>query len=152
MPGRRDFKPQSPAAYGAQRTSRQRLAIASAADSLDRAFSAYDLRAAVRRDHPGIGLATIYRAVTAMEASGFIEAVGSREGAAVYARCRVDGHHHHLVCTGCGTVSDTACSLPLDPLVEDPGFKVTGHSFTLYGLCLSCQETGGRPREERPEG
>ena len=129
-----------PSEYGAKRASSQREAIARVADRLGRAFSPDDLLAAAREVVPKIGVATLYRAVTAMEESDFIERIGSRDGAALFARCHGAGHHHHLVCTGCGLVAETDCPVHPERSAENAGFKITGHSLTLYGLCPLCQE------------
>jgi Fur family transcriptional regulator, ferric uptake regulator len=127
------------AAYGSGRVSTQRLAIARVADeALDRAFSVDDLAASVRREVPGIGLATVYRAVAAMESAGFVESLGTRDGATLYARCSHDGHHHHMLCTGCGAVTEVGC--PMDPhlAVRSAGFRITGHHLVIYGTCPAC--------------
>ena len=138
-----DSKEHARAAYGSARASAQRVAIAEAVDALaDRAFSAEDLAAAVRVGSPGIGLATIYRAIAVMESTGFVEPVGERSGAVLYARCGSDGHHHHLMCTSCGTVANAECPLLVDAGEDSRGFQVTGHSLVLYGLCPSCQLKG----------
>jgi Fur family transcriptional regulator, ferric uptake regulator len=138
-------------AYGAGRVSPQRAAIALAVDaSSDRAFSAEDLAAAVRRETRDVGLATVYRAVAAMEAAGFIEPVGERAGATLYARCGRTGHHHHLMCTSCGTVADATCPVGVTPDAGDSGFRITGHSLVLYGLCPRCQ--GAEPKADRGYG
>jgi Fur family ferric uptake transcriptional regulator len=136
-------------AYGAGRVSAQRLVIARVADgALDHAFSIDDLAACVReRDH-AIGLATVYRAVAAMEAAGFVESLGTRDGAMLYARCRHDGHHHHMLCTGCGAVTDVACPVRADAANQQDGFAVTGHRLVLYGTCAACGRratAGGAP-------
>jgi Fur family ferric uptake transcriptional regulator len=126
------------------RVSPQRLAIAAAADAMRAAFSAEDLATIVR--DKGVATATVYRAVTAMQESGFIESVGSRDGATLFARCRADGHHHHLVCTGCGAVAEAGCDLgaALSTTANASGFTLTRHELTLYGLCAACTE----PAEE----
>jgi Fur family transcriptional regulator, ferric uptake regulator len=128
-------------AYGTRRVSRQRAAIADAAVALAGAFTIDDLARAVSGGAQAAGTATVYRAVAAMEASGWVERVGEREGHALYVHC-TDGHrhHHHAVCEGCGTVRSTSC--PLDRIAENSadldGFVVTRHEVTLYGLCPSC--------------
>jgi Fur family ferric uptake transcriptional regulator len=137
-----DAKSLGRAAYGAARVSPQRLAIAAAADAtVERAFSVDELAADVRRRDPGIGLTTVYRAVAAMEAAGFIEALGARDGATLYARCAHGGHHHHLMCTGCGAVTDVECTLDTASGAHR-GFEVTGHRLVLYGLCGACRREG----------
>src|SRR5450759_3839773 len=132
------------AAYGGGRTSAQRLAIARAADAATRAFTVDDLAASAHEADPAIGTATVYRAVAAMAREGFVQPTGVRDGRALYVRCSDAGHHHHLVCTGCGAVAEAPC--PLDASVLEAagrgGFEITSHQVTLYGLCATCS---GRP-------
>lgn len=137
------------AAYCGPRVTPQRLIIAKAADSrVDRAFSVDELAADVRATDPRIGLATVYRAVAAMEATGYVERLGTRDGAALYARCAHDGHHHHLVCTSCGAVTDVACTVDTRSASGHGDFQITDHRLVLYGVCGSCRRAGG-PDERR---
>ncbi|MDF1541835.1 MAG: transcriptional repressor [Anaerosomatales bacterium] len=121
----------------------RRRSVAAAADGFARAFTVDDLIAAARAHSPGIGIATVYRAVAAMEGAGALERVGSRDGSALYVRCSEDEHHHHLVCTACGAVAHTPCPLGTNmPDSAHEGFVVTSHQITLYGLCAACAGTG----------
>ncbi|MBW6467691.1 MAG: transcriptional repressor [Coriobacteriia bacterium] len=121
----------------------RRRSVAAAADGFMRAFTVDDLIAAARAHSPGIGVATVYRAVASMEDAGALERVGSRDGSALYVRCSVEEHHHHLVCTACGAVAHTPCPLgaPASDAAHE-GFVVTSHQVTLYGLCAACATTG----------
>ena len=54
-------------------------------------------------------------------------------------------HHHHLVCSSCGEVTDVEPSSRLErALAEaaqaaaDLGYVVTGHRFDLLGTCAAC--------------
>lgn len=131
--------------YGNGRTSAPRALIARTFASSSAAFSAKDLRSALAADGHDVGLATIYRALTALERSGYVTRVGALDDSAVYARCEVEGHHHHLVCTNCRGIEHTACPL------EEPAFKaasvpestVTAHEIELYGVCAQCNEQEG---------
>jgi Fur family transcriptional regulator, ferric uptake regulator len=119
----------------------RRRAVAAAADGFGGAFTVEDLVHSARGLSPGIGVATVYRAVAAMETAGSLARVGSREGSALYVRCSAEGHHHHLVCTACGRVTYTEC--PLERVTAGDGrtthgFIVTSHEITLYGLCATC--------------
>lgn len=131
-------------AYADGRMTPQRREIARAASSMTGAFSAADLAACVRAESPGVGLATVYRGVAALEASGWIARAGERDGAALYVCCSHEGHHHHLVCTGCGRVEHAAC--PVEPVLAEvaqtTGFRVTGHDVRLYGVCDACDRKG----------
>jgi Fur family transcriptional regulator, ferric uptake regulator len=127
--------------FGSGRVTARRQAIAAAADGLGSAFTVDDLLEAAREHSPGVGVATVYRAVAAMESAGALERVGSRNGSALYVRCTREGHHHHLICTSCGRVTHTACPLPqaeTDTASDHDGFIVTSHEITLYGLCREC--------------
>lgn len=131
-------------AYVDGRMTPQRREIALAASAMQGAFSASELAQSVRAGSLGVGLATVYRAVTALEASGWIARAGDRDGAALYVCCSHEGHHHHLVCTGCGRVEHAAC--PVEPVLadvaKDTGFRVTGHDVRLYGVCRDCDLKG----------
>jgi len=132
-------------AYGGGRTSAPRLAVARAVTSLTGAFSVDELARRVRLSHPAIATATVYRATAAMASAGFVEQVGERDGKVLFARCCADGHHHHLVCTCCGTVVHTPC--PVDRTVIEragaQGFVITGHEVNIYGLCARCLRMDG---------
>jgi Fur family ferric uptake transcriptional regulator len=108
-------------------------------------FSAEELLASARVVEPRIGIATVYRALTAMTDSGYIEQVDARDGAALYARCRSVGHHHHLVCTSCGRVEEAECHLDdmIERLRATRGFVVTAHDLNLSGLCAECVDNRG---------
>lgn len=126
---------------GKRGPSRQRRAVLRAAAALGRAFSVDDLAREARRLHPGIGLATVYRAVAALCGQDLLEPVARRDGRTLYARCSgAAAHHHHAVCMSCGTVSEAGC--PVDELTlaqaVGGGFVVTRHEMSLYGLCGHC--------------
>jgi Fe2+ or Zn2+ uptake regulation protein len=107
------------------------------------AFTVEELAAAVHAlDAKASATATVYRAVSAMEAAGHLERVGVRHGCALYASCADSGHHHHVVCDGCGRTAAAPCPLGGTPAAD--GFVVTRHEVTLYGLCRECAEKSGR--------
>lgn len=129
------------AAYGEGRMTTPRRAIAQAVERMPGAFSIEELAASLRLSDRTTGAtATVYRAVAAMEASGFLERVGSRDGAALFARCaEASHHHHHIVCDVCGRTASTPCSLSVyQGAAAESGFVVTRHELTLYGLCPAC--------------
>jgi Fur family ferric uptake transcriptional regulator len=123
--------------------SPQRTLIAEAVSALPGAFTAEELHRSVSRVTPGVGLATVYRALAAMQAAGSITTVGERGGSALLAHCARNDHHHHLVCTACGAVVAIDCPLGAGALAsaEHAGHLVTRHEITLYGLCAGCRST-----------
>lgn len=127
-------------AYGASRRSPQRESIARAVRSIAGAFSVDALVRRVHESDPGIGAATVYRAVTSMVEHGYLESVGEHDGRTLYLHCGADEHHHHLVCTGCGSFTPVPC--PLDDHAihhaAEQGFVITHHEVSVYGLCARC--------------
>lgn len=131
-------------AYGTGRMTSARRAIAEAVDSMPGAFTVEELAARVRGGSSTGSLATLYRAVAAMEHARHIERVGTKHGSALYAKCGCrDGHHHHVVCDSCGRVATALC--PVGPEftagLAAEGFSITRHEMTLYGLCDTCSST-----------
>ena len=60
---------------------------------------------AIRDREPSIGLVTVYRCLELFTSVGILDKIKFNDGFDRYER-RPDsaGHHHHLVCTGCGQV------------------------------------------------
>jgi len=137
-------------AYGTGRRSPQRELIARTASSFTGAFSVEDLLVRVRKVDPGIGSATVYRAVGSMGERGFLETVGSSGAHALYLHCADGEHHHHLVCTGCGSVAHAPCPLDEGALrhAQDHGFVITHHEVSIYGLCAQCLRSGVTPNPD----
>jgi len=128
--------------YGSARVSAQRTVIARVMREMRTAFTAEELHRAVADSSPGIGLATVYRAIAAMQAAGSVVTVGERDGSALLALCVRSGHHHHLVCTECGRVLGVECPLgdAVSGVATREGHLVTDHEVILYGLCADCRK------------
>jgi Fur family ferric uptake transcriptional regulator len=133
------------ALYGGARMSVPRSVIADAVLAQTGAFTAEDLHRALAEGRTPIGLATVYRALGAMQVAGSVAVVGQRDGSALLARCGRDDHHHHLVCTSCGRVVGIDCPLGREKpdAVTRDGHLVTRHEITLYGLCSTCRTEEG---------
>jgi Fe2+ or Zn2+ uptake regulation protein len=125
----------------------QRLAIFRELAATDRHPSAEELHAAVRRQMPTLSLATVYKTLDTLAVIGAVRPV-SRLGA----RGRWDANldpHHHLVCTGCGDVSDVAepaldaAAAPARRAAARHGFAAAGHAVEIFGRCAACR--GARP-------
>lgn len=130
--------------YGSARSSAARRDIAAAVEALSGSFTVGDIAEECRRRGTAVALATVYRAAAALESAGTIERLGERGGAALWARCAESGHHHHLVCTGCGRTAHLSC--PLDEALvseaADKGYVITRHQVEVYGLCRECLSHG----------
>jgi Fur family ferric uptake transcriptional regulator len=96
---------------------------------------------------PGVGRATVYRALEQLERLGLIQKVDLGGDASGYERVDPGGHHHHhIVCEQCGrvvTFEDDRLEQAIVALAERPDFKVSSHEVTLRGECASCGRAAG---------
>ncbi len=124
-----------------QRTTVQRRAILAALSDAPGPLTPQQVHDAARRDHPNLGLATVYRNLARLEEAGAITAVHLPDDATRYEPSG-RGHHHHFRCRTCGRVFELEADCPVQTLqgVTLPGgFQVEDHALTLYGLCSDCQ-------------
>ena len=88
-----------------------------------------------------LSIATVYRNVRSLVASGWLAEVQIPGEPPRYEAADRE-HHHYFSCRSCGQVSSVvACPGDLAPLVPR-GFRLEGHSIVLYGQCAAC----ARPR------
>jgi Fur family ferric uptake transcriptional regulator len=96
----------------------------------------------VSRRHPGIGLVTIYRTLEILAALGLVCEIRLGGSSRSYLMRRPAEHHHHLICSGCGTVIDfTDCDLgELEGrLARKTSFRIDGHILEFLGQCQRCR-------------
>ncbi len=113
---------------------------------------------AARTDHPtadqvydavrgvvrGVSRTTVYRVLEALVGLGIVARVSNPQS-----RARFDadtGRHHHLICIGCGSVTD--CHDERLNGIDVPGevgeaFAVRDFSLAITGLCSSCRRAAG---------
>ncbi len=129
------------------RPTRQRRAVVSALGDVDDFRSAQDIYALLKERGEGVGLTTVYRTLTALALAGEIDVLRTPDGESVYRQCST-GHHHHLVCRGCGLTVEIE-----GPTVESwatrtahqHGFAEVEHTLEIFGTCQKCaaQATSG---------
>src|ERR671930_1279031 len=95
--------------------------------------------------HPqGVGRATVYRTLDLLERHGMLTRVhvGGCHG---YTLCD-EGHHHHLLCSGCNSVlpvDATGVEAEILRLADELKFRVDTHTLEFAGMCEACQERAG---------
>jgi Fur family transcriptional regulator, ferric uptake regulator len=116
-----------------------REAVIELLDSQPCALTAQEIEDALR---PGrrVGRASVYRVLDELESLGLVSRVDVGDGTARYEPHR--GHHHHLVCDGCGRLEpfqDAALERAIHRLAERVSFDVSDHDVTLHGCCERCR-------------
>ena len=75
-------------------------------------------------------------------------------GEATYRRCRpVGGHHHHVVCRGCGIteqIEAPAVERWAGTVARRTGFVDVTHIVELVGLCTTCATANRERRQDAP--
>jgi Fur family ferric uptake transcriptional regulator len=102
--------------------------------------------------HTQIGLSlplsSLYRTLSILEETGVVVHHFGASGVTRYELAEwLQGHHHHLVCTNCGSVDDVSLSRSVesrvDALVDEmsavASFSPSDHELEIHGLCSRCQ-------------
>ena len=96
----------------------------------------------------GVPLSSLYRSLTVLDEAGVLRRQHDADGLARYELAEwLTGHHHHAVCTECGAVEDielgesdeASLDSMLDGLSRSTGWKLSGHSLEVEGVCRSCR-------------
>jgi Fur family ferric uptake transcriptional regulator len=101
-------------------------------------------------------LATIYRSMHMLEEMGLVKRFDFGDGTARFELVHEgeDGHHHHLICTGCADVVeiDECFQRELeDAIARRHGYQSVTHKLEFFGLCPECQNDAktGKSRTKR---
>ena len=98
------------------------------------------IHAAVVRELPMVSLRTVYQTLNELRSMGELGQIDIGTGSARFDP--TTDPHHHLVCEGCGQVSDLMVDFPevAVPVGAGDGFAVARTEITFRGLCASCAE------------
>ncbi len=126
---------------GGRVTTGRRAVVTALLTADDHHVTADDVAGIVQAEHPDVHLSTIYRTLDSLEHLGVVGRVTLGGGGAVYHL--TDHVHHHLVCSGCGTVielsDDSLAALAAD-VERLHGFALAAHPMSLHGLCSACAD------------
>ena len=111
-------------------------------DSLACALSAIELEDALRSSKRPVARASIYRILDELERLRLVQKVQVGQEMARYEPVRTgEGHHHHLVCENCGTVTpftDQGVEEAIRNLSRRLPMRVAEHEIVLRGDCDGC--------------
>jgi Fur family transcriptional regulator, ferric uptake regulator len=124
------------------KVTEQRVAIL---ESLARGrvhVTAQEVYEKIRKTHPEIGFATVYRFLRDLSDKKFVTEVRMGGLPARY-ELTPRSHHDHLTCMSCGKIvefENPDIEALQDLVARNNGFQLTGHVLELYGLCQTCQK------------
>jgi Fur family transcriptional regulator, ferric uptake regulator len=123
-----------------QRNTKQRGAVSGLLAELDGFHSAQDLHVMLRERGEQVGLTTVYRTLQGLADAGEVDVMRLPGGDHLYRRCS-DGHHHHLVCRGCGRTVEVlgpAVETWATKVADEHGFVDVAHTLEIFGTCREC--------------
>jgi Fur family ferric uptake transcriptional regulator len=130
-------------AASGHRSGQARRALVELLDSQACARSVLEIEDALRAGggRP-VARASIYRILDELEQLGLVTKVQVGQEMARYEPVRAGaGHHHHLVCDSCGTVTPFRDEALEDAIRELSGrvpLRVAQHEIVLHGACSAC--------------
>ncbi len=87
----------------------------------------------------GLGIATVYRNLKALQAEGQIVRV-DLPGLSARWEVTPECHHHHFLCTNCDRVFEVhGCPADMSGLLPG-GYALEEHDILLRGRCVDCNE------------
>jgi len=125
-----------------QRLTPKRAAIVDILSSAPRPLALPEILAS----GDGLAQSSVYRNLVVLEQAGVVHRIVTAESARFELAEELTGHHHHLICTSCGTVEDVPASAHLESSLADAvaqvedttGFRTKAHRIDLVGLCRRC--------------
>ncbi len=96
---------------------------------------------------PDLAPSSVYRNLDLLVRSGVVRRIVSGGDRVHFELAEpLLGHHHHMICIGCGTIEDihlendleNLVHRSLDDIAERTGFTPAHHSLDLHGHCADC--------------
>lgn len=97
---------------------------------------------------PGLAQSSVYRNLAILEEVGAVSRIITHDDHAHFelAEALTDHHHHHLICTNCGIVSDFELSPEIEQTLDralrrtgrSAQFRIEAHRLDLIGICATC--------------
>ena len=121
------------------RVTRPRLAVLRALGQRPHSDTATIIDA-VRAHLDAVSHQAVYDCLGALTDAGIVRRIQPAGTTARYELHHGD-NHHHLVCRGCGAMTDVACAVGAAPCLDvqhDHGFAIDEAEVIYWGLCASC--------------
>lgn len=117
--------------------TRQRALILDILQASRGHLTADEIFVQARQTMPNIARGTVYRNLKLMEQSGEVGRLEMSDGPDLYDRTPTP--HGHLLCDGCGMLSDVPVVGLVKELETAIGTEVRGYQLTIRYLCPACR-------------
>ena len=123
------------------RTTRTKEAVTQILQSFAAPIALNELFQFIKLSLPKTAFSTVFRIVGRLEEEKKVIRIDWRERGSRYEWADLP-HHHHIVCEGCGGVTDiddSVINFDNQKVNAKTGFTVNSHSIELWGTCKACQ-------------
>jgi Fur family ferric uptake transcriptional regulator len=131
-------------AHAGYRRGGARSLVIELLDEQECARSAVEIEDELRRRNRAVARASVYRILDQLDRLGLVQRVETGQSMIRYEPVREGrGHHHHLVCDSCGSVTPFADEELERAIVRLTGrvpLEVSEHEIVLHGSCPSCAD------------
>jgi Fur family ferric uptake transcriptional regulator len=124
--------------------TQQRLAVAAVVLDAPDHLSAEDVTKRVAKRGVAIGVATVYRTLDILVASGLVAERDFGEGFRRYEPVAPGQAHEHCICSSCGRVmelSNDRLERVIALVADEVEFRPHHHHLEVFGLCRDCQQS-----------
>ena len=94
-----------------------------------------------RKFCPRLGRATVYRTLELLVKIGVMRPIVLSNGRPAFTR--IEGGHHHLVCSRCDRIVELAgerLAKTVKLLAKKTGFEISSQLLEVYGVCARCRK------------
>ena len=130
-----------------ERKTKQREAILDVLSETKRPLSRAEIHQLASEKQPGLGFATVSRAVNSLLAEARIVRL-LYPGQQTRFELASDKEHPHLLCTDCQKIFDLPREIPVVELPVLPDFKVGGYEVLFFGQCKKGRGCPHHPASE----
>ena len=123
-----------------RRNTIQQELVLSAVRSMRRHVTAEEVYKEIIKDHPSVGMGTVYRNLNILSEEGEIRKIEIPNGSDRFDFTLKE--HYHVLCVKCGGVEDVELDAPsnlIDRIGDSHGVRFLGYDILFRGICRECQ-------------
>jgi len=123
------------------RLTPSRQAILTYIKQTEKPVSIEEIKLYLQKNHYIFDDVTIYRTIHSFVQKDIVKQIDFHEGKFRYEIANLP-HHHHIVCTGCGSIQDIEHCLKEtaeQSIEKNTGYVISSHSLEFFGLCRKCK-------------
>jgi Fur family ferric uptake transcriptional regulator len=123
------------------RITQARTAILELFENTKKPISASSIHSMLLRLGVNVNITTVYREIEFLVEKEILEKIPLKDSE-LYYELKDREHHHHLLCTSCGTIEDIALKSEkklLEEVQNSTKYSINRHNISFFGYCPKCK-------------